>query len=84
MSDDEILALIRAALRNTLPNRAAEFDNVTLDDEIRNLAIGSLAVMEMVSYVEDELATTFRGEDMAKVTRLRDLAGLIRAARAVA
>jgi acyl carrier protein len=84
MSDEEILALIHAALRNTLPHRAAEFEKVTLDDELRSLAIGSLAVMEMVSYLEDELATTFRGEDMAKVVRLRDLAGLIRAARAAA
>jgi len=82
VTDDEILHLLKEALRDTVPERAAEFEMLSLDCELRDLALGSLSTMEMVSYIEDQLATTFRREDMAKLSRVSDLAALIRGARA--
>ncbi|MBJ6762574.1 acyl carrier protein [Myxococcaceae bacterium JPH2] len=79
MSDDEVLRLIQEALRSTLPERESEFGQVTLDTDLQSLGIGSLAFMETVGYLEDHLATTFRGADMAKASKVRDIATLVRA-----
>jgi acyl carrier protein len=81
MNDEEILALIKEALRHTVSDRAGEFENLTLDSELHDIALGSLSTMEMISYIEERLVTTFRLQDLARVKRLEDLAVLLRAAR---
>jgi acyl carrier protein len=81
MSDDEILAMIKEALRSTVPERAADFEHIRLGSDLRDIAISSVSMMEMVCYIEDRLAMTFRLEDLGKIAELRDLANLIRGAR---
>ena len=66
MNDTEVLTLVKAALEDVAPGRAAEFDAV--------------ATMEMVGFIEERLETTFPDEDLAQVNRFSDLAELIKGA----
>lgn len=82
MTDTEVLALIRQALNEVAPTRSEEFASVTLDTKIEDLALDSIAVMEMVSAIEDKLETMFEEAELAKVQKIADLAKLVRAAKA--
>ncbi len=82
MNDTEILGIIRGALTEVAPTRKEEFDAATLEMKIEDLALDSIATMEMVSAIEDKLETTFEEAELAKVSKLSDLARLMRAARA--
>jgi acyl carrier protein len=77
MSNDEVLSVIREALRGALPDRAADFDGITFETELVDLRIGSLSTMEVIGSIEDRMATTFRREDLARITRLGDIASLM-------
>lgn len=82
MNDTEILVIIRGALTEVAPTRKEEFASATLEMKIEDLALDSIATMEMVSAIEDKLETTFEEAELAKVSKLGDLARLMRAARA--
>ena len=79
MDDAKILGLIREALADVAPGREEEFAELELDNTIEDLALDSIATMEMVGYLEDKVETTFPDEELAKVNSIRDLATLIRA-----
>ncbi len=81
MNDDQILDLIRAALRDVAPNRASEWETVALDKSVEDLSLDSIATMEMVGFLEDKTDATFPDEELAKVNALADLASLIKAGR---
>lgn len=81
MNNEEILVLIREALASVAPNRAAEFNKVTLDSKIEALGLDSIATMEMVNFIEERCEATFPDEELAKVQKLSDLAGLVRGGR---
>ena len=55
---------------------------VTLESTIEDLGLDSIATMEMVGYLEEQVEATFPDEDLAKVASIRDLTSLIRASRA--
>jgi acyl carrier protein len=78
MNETEILALVKDALAEVAPNRAAEFDAIDLNTKIRDLGIDSVAAMEMVGFVEERLEVTFPDEDLAQLNTFNDLANLIR------
>ncbi len=78
MTDEEVVALLRTALREALPDRTSEIDALDLDLELRDLGISSVVAIEIIGYVEDALARTFRREELAGVRRLSDIAALIR------
>lgn len=78
MTDEEVIRLLRTALREALPDRANEIDSLDLNLELRDLGISSVVAMEIIGYVEDALARTFRREELANVHRLSDIAILIR------
>jgi acyl carrier protein len=78
MNETEILALVKDALAEVAPNRAAEFDAIDLNTKIRDLGIDSVAAMEMVGFVEEKLEVTFPDEDLAQLNTFNDLANLIR------
>ena len=59
MNETEILALVKDALAEVAPSRAAEFDAIDLNTKIRDLGIDSVAAMEMVGFVEEKLEVTF-------------------------
>ena len=81
MNDAQIVALIKDALHDVVPTRTAEFENVSLTTSIEDLQLDSIAAMEMVSFLEDKVSTTFPDEEIAKVNCLGDLASLVRAGR---
>ncbi len=81
MDNDQILALIKAALGEVAPNRKADFAKITFETNIEALGLDSIATMEMVNYVEERVDATFPDEELAKVQLVRDLAGLIRDGR---
>jgi len=79
MTDQQILAMIREALFEVAPNK--QFGEITLDSTIQDLHLDSIAIMEMVGFLEDQVDTTFPDEDLAKVQALKDLAALMRGSR---
>lgn len=81
MTDQQIIALIKDALFEVAPNRKKDFEGLTLDHTIEQLALDSIATMEMVGFLEDRTEQTFPDEDLAKVSKIRDLADLVRGAR---
>lgn len=81
MTNDEILALIREALAEVAPNRSAEFANIAYETRIEALGLDSIATMEMVGVLEERTETTFPDEELAKVQKVGDLAGLVRGGR---
>lgn len=83
MNEAQILALIQEALFEVAPTRQEEFAELTLDAKVEDLALDSIAIMEMVGFVEDRLETTFQEDQLAKVVTLRDLGRLIQNISAV-
>ncbi len=82
MNDADVLVMIREALYEVAPTRQEEFEELTLDVTVEDLALDSIAIMEMVGCVEDRLETTFHEDELGKIETLRDLALLITAAAA--
>lgn len=80
MNDEKVLSLIREALFDVAPNRKEEFEDIRISMTIEDLALDSIATMEMVGFLEDKTDKTFPDEDLAKVQSLTDLAAMIRAA----
>lgn len=78
MNEKEILGLVKDALAEVAPGRAAEFEAIDLATKIRDLGIDSVAAMEMVGFVEEKLEVTFPDEDLAQLNTFNDLANLIR------
>ena len=81
MTNDEILALIQQALGAVAPTRKADFANIAADTKIEALGLDSIATMEMVNFIEERIEVTFPDEELAKVQKIGDLAGLIRGGR---
>ena len=81
MNDVEILTLIKKALVEVAPKKKADFANITYDDKIEALGLDSIATMEMINFVEEEIDATFADEELAKVQTIRDLAGLVKGGR---
>ena len=82
MNDTEITALIQEALMSVAPQQAAALDSLDLSVKISSLGIDSVAAMEMVGFVEEQLDITFPDEDLAQLSTFEDLASLIRREKA--
>lgn len=78
MTDTQVLDLIKAALFEVAPARVADFQRIGLDTRIDALALDSISIMEMVSFIEDQIEVVFPEDRLAKVQNIGDLAGLIR------
>ncbi len=81
MDNEDILNLIKSALTEVAPTRRTDFANVKLETSIESLGLDSIATMEMVGFIEENVDNTFPDEELAKVNHLRDLAGLITSGR---
>ena len=77
MTDAEILTLIREALHEVAPTRDADFAGISLTTPIAELALDSIATMEMVGTIEDRLETTFEEDQLARVQTVGDLAKIV-------
>ena len=80
-NDDEIIGLIQQVLAEVAPTRTADFANITMDTNIEALGLDSIATMEMVNFIEEKIDTTFPDEELAKVQKIGDLAGLVKGGR---
>lgn len=78
MTDAEVIALIKEALHDVVPDRTADFADLTLDRSIDDLKLDSIATMEMVGFLEDKMETTFPDEELPRVNTLGDIASLMR------
>ena len=78
MTDEQILSLIQTALCQAAPKRASDFEHLTLDKKLDALGLDSIAIMEMVGFVEEHLDVTFNDEELTEVEYIHDLARLIR------
>ena len=54
-----------------------KLDKLTLDTELSDLSLDSVAVMEIVGFVEQKLDLRFNDEDLSRLTTLRDLSTLV-------
>ena len=52
-------------------------DHLTLDTELADLALSSVAVMETIGFFEQRLNLRFNDDELARLTTLRDLQKLI-------
>ena len=82
MNDDRIIELVTAALDSVAPGWNKDVESLDLSMKMKELSIDSVSTMEMGGYIEEQLGVTFPDEDLAQVSRLEDLAGLIRKAAA--
>ena len=81
MQNDEIIVLIKQALAEVAPTRTADFESIDMQTQIEALGLDSIATMEMVNFIEERIDATFPDEELAKVQKIGDLAGLIRGGR---
>jgi len=77
-SDEDVLSLIKQALAQVDPKREAEFATISADQEIAALGLDSIAIMEMVNFIEEKIDRTFPDNELHKVQKIGDLAGLIK------
>lgn len=80
MTHEEAIAIVKDALAEINPAKAAEFGPDKLDTKIRDMGIDSVAAMEMVGVVEERLETTFPDEDLAQLNTFNDLVSLVKSA----
>ena len=59
-----------------------KLEEVTLDTRLSDLSLSSVALLEVMGHLEQRLEIRFNDEDLARLTSVRDLAALIRKARA--
>jgi acyl carrier protein len=77
----DIIPLFQAAAKEVV---GYELEKLTLETELSDLSLDSVAVMEIVGFVEQQLGVRFADEDLSRLTTLKDLAALIDKARAAA
>jgi acyl carrier protein len=77
----DVIALFQQAAKEVV---GYNLDKLTLETELSDLSLDSVAVMEIVGYVEQKLEVRFADEDLSRLTSLKDLAALIEKARAAA
>ena len=81
LTDDQILITLRKAVLEVAPQLEGRLGTLTLDASIDALGLDSVATMEMVGSLEDQVNVVFPDEELAKVTHLSHLAALMRGQR---
>ena len=62
---------------------AQRLDTLTLDTQLSDLGLDSVAVVETMGFFEDRLKVRFNDDDLSRLTTLRDLEALIEKAQRV-
>ncbi len=75
----DIVALYKEAAFEVVGKK---LDDLTLDTQLSALGLDSVAIMEIVGYVEDRVGVRVNDEDLSRLTTLRELADLIEKGRA--
>jgi len=76
MQDQELIQLIRNSLGEVAPKKKALFETITPNTRIDSLGLDSIAIMEMIGYVEENLDLVFDDEGLADVETIGNLMGL--------
>lgn len=79
MNEAEILSMFQKALCEVVPGRDADWEALTLDTTIEEIAVDSVAFMELVSAVEERIDKVFPDDKLAQLSSFRDLAALVQA-----
>lgn len=78
ITDEEIVSLLRAALEQVAPGRAARLDDTSLNEPIGALGLESVTLMELVGVLEERSGVLFADEDLARVRSIGDLGTLLK------
>ena len=78
----DAMTLIKTAITTVDSTKAGKLDALRADTEIRALGMDSVATMEMVAYLEEQLHTQFPDEVMIRISTFGDLVALIDKTRA--
>lgn len=78
----DAMTLIKQAVSAVDTTKSAKLGTVRPEMEIRELGLDSVATMEMVGYLEEELKTQFSDEVMVRINTFGDLVALIEKTKA--
>lgn len=78
----DAMELIKQAITAVDTSKASKLANLKPETEIRDLGLDSVATMEMVGYLEEQLDTQFSDEVMVRINTFGDLIALIEKSRA--
>ncbi len=78
MNDSELIDLFTRGIQQVDPDKADKVQELGLDAQLSDLALDSLAIMELVTFVEEQIGTRFHDDDLAQLTSFAQLADLIR------
>lgn len=81
MTEPEKIDIVQVFEQAAFAVHGRRLEGVTLDSKFSELAMDSVAVMETLGAFEDRVGVRFADEDLARVTCLRDLEGLVARAR---
>lgn len=82
MTKQEIITMIQEAIDEVAPGKVSKIDDSNINTSIRELGIDSVASMEMVSVVEENIGSNFPDDDLAGLNTLNDLVTLVQRAKA--
>lgn len=82
MSDDEILKLLSGALDQVAPGWADEIGELGPRVKLGDLSLDSVALIEMIGALEEELGVSFPEEELARAEEVGDVVALVRTATA--
>ena len=77
-SDDEIVGLVQRVLIELVPERAHQFAGLSIDSRVEDLDLDSIAIVQMVGQIEDEIDRAFLPREVAAIRCINDIAVLIR------
>jgi len=77
MNNADALALLQRALNEVAPDRASDWETVTLETTIEDLELDSIANMELIGILEDETGAEFPEDELPNVEHLGHLAKLM-------
>lgn len=76
MTDEEILGLIKEALKDSAPEHPEV--NLTMESTLGEVGISSITALEMAGYIEEKLNIRLPDDELAPVSTIGGLAELIR------
>lgn len=77
MTQQEIVALIQTAVNEVAPGKGANVDPNNLKMPIQEAGIDSVASMEMVAVIEEEIGVNFADDELASVQSFDDLLKMV-------
>jgi acyl carrier protein len=78
----QAMDLIKAAITAVDTSKASKLAALKPETEIRAIGLDSVATMEMVGYLEEQLGTQFSDEVMVRINTFGDLVSLIEKTKA--